>query len=205
MARGTTLLARPEGPCISRRMLARAPLTRTYLGKSPFFGRPLGGAFDSVPSVPGFHHPRVAWMNELSTTPRQHGHRQDESRRKDNSRNLRVVYEMLATPSGSVNAPAAAAESGEDPPRGVLCSSRCPPEAAFHAISAPERGNKKVRGIQSAPTTISYTTRLPLCATRAGASSSLSSYVRCVRPSHEESARLAATRSDAANDRRNRS
>jgi hypothetical protein len=146
VARGTTLLAQPEGLCISQRLLACAPLTRTYLGNCPFFGRPLGGAFDSGPSVPGSHHPRVAWMNELSTTPRQHGHRQDESRRKDNSRNLRVVYEMLATPSGFFIAPAAAAESGEDPPRGAWYSSRCPPEAAFDAVSASERENKKGPG-----------------------------------------------------------
>jgi hypothetical protein len=46
-------------------------------------------------------------MNELSTTPRQHGHRQDESCQKDINNEVRVVYEMLATPSVSVNAPVA--------------------------------------------------------------------------------------------------
>ena len=97
---------------ISWLLFAWAPPIRTYLGASPFFGRPLGGAFDVVPSVPGFHHPQVASVNELSTTPRQHGHRQDESHRKDISEYDRIVYEILATPSGSVTAPAAGAESG---------------------------------------------------------------------------------------------
>ena len=154
-------------PSISWLLRAWEPPTRSYLtAKRSFFGRPLESAFTSVSPIPGFHHPQVASVNELSTTPRQHGHRQDESHRKDISEYDRIVYEILATPSGSVTAPVAGAESGEDPPRGGLCSSRCPPETEPRARSAPRQGNKKARSNTCAPTDLSYTSSEPVRASR---------------------------------------